>query len=203
MATAQDISSDLQGREHVEARFGGFGGQGIILSGMILGRAVTVHAGRNAVMSQSYGPESRGGACMAEVVIADGEIAYPRVLEPDLIVMMSQEAYGKYAAGRSAESILIVDQDLVEVDEEREAGRLVLKTPSTRMAEELGRRIIANIVMLGFVCGATNVVDMDIMREAVLASVPPGTEKLNLSAVEAGYEHALKLLAEIRSGGGA
>ncbi len=192
--TAQSLPLDLRGRERVEVRLGGFGGQGIILAGYILGRAATVHAGRNAVMSQSYGPESRGGACMTEVVIADGEIAYPRVVSPDVAVMMSQQAYGKYGAGRPPGCLLIVDEDLVTLAEDLEDGRPALEAPATRLAEELGRRIIANIVMLGFLCGATRVVDADVMRDAVAASVPRGTESLNLSAVEAGYEHALALL---------
>lgn len=198
MATAQSTSFDLQGRERVEVRLGGFGGQGIILAGYILGRAATVHAGRNAVMSQSYGPESRGGACMTEIVIADDEIAYPRVATPDLAVIMSQQAYDKYAAARPPECLLIVDEDLVTVDEEAESGRPLLVAPATRLAEELGRRIFANIVMLGFVCGATGVVGIETMREAVAASVPKGTESANLRAVETGYEYARELL-----GGGA
>ncbi len=140
---------------------------------------------------------------MAEVVIADDEITYPRVLTPDLIVMMSQEAYRKYSIDRPDDSILIVDEDLVTVDEEIEQGRLVLKIPATRIAEELGRRIVANIVMLGFISAATNVIDMETMREAVAASVPPGTEDLNLRAVQAGHEHALKLQSGMEGGEGA
>jgi 2-oxoglutarate ferredoxin oxidoreductase subunit gamma len=200
---AQAIALDLQQMEQAQVRLGGFGGQGIILAGNILGRAAVVHAGRNAVMTQSYGPESRGGACMAEVVIADGEIAYPRVVAPDVAVMMSQEAYAKYAAERPADCLLIVDEDLVELDEEVEKGRAVLKVPATRLAEELGRRIISNMVMLGFICAATNVVDMEMMREAVAGSVPPGTEELNLKGAEAGYDYARELLSGKRGSDGA
>mgnify|MGYP001462043019 CR=1 FL=1 len=202
MTTVEGAPLDFQEREQVELRLGGFGGQGIILAGHILGRTATVHSGRNAVMSQSYGPESRGGACMAEVVIADGEIAYPRVVAPDLVVMMSQAAYDKYAAERPANSILIVDEDLVELDDELERGRSVLKAPATRLAEKLGRRIIANIVMLGFICGATRLVSLEVMREAVASSVPRGTETLNLQAVEAGHERALEVLAGMERGEG-
>jgi len=195
MTTLPVFSFDLRGRERTEVRLGGFGGQGVILAGYVLGRAATVHAGRNAVMSQSYGPESRGGACMAEVVIADGEIAYPRVASPDVMVMMSQQAYGKYAADRPPGSLLIVDEDLVTLSGELEGARGVLEAPFTRLAEELARRIMANIVMLGFICGATGVVSVEAMRDAVAASVPRGTESLNLQAVETGYEYALEALA--------
>ena len=183
-------TATLGTRDHVEIRLGGFGGQGIVLAGYILGRAASVHAGRNAVMAQSYGPESRGGACMTEVVIADGEIAYPRVVSPDVVVVMSQQAYAKYASGRPAESVLVVDEDLVELDEEAEARRTVLKAPATRLAEGLGRRIMANIVMLGFVCGATGILERDALRDAVAASVPRGTEEANLLAFDTGYDHA-------------
>ncbi|MGA2805416.1 MAG: 2-oxoacid:acceptor oxidoreductase family protein [Acidimicrobiales bacterium] len=176
----------------VEVRLGGFGGQGIILAGSILGRAAAVHAGRNAVLAQSYGPESRGGACMAEIVIADGEIAYPRVVSPDVLVFMSQQAYDKYAPGRPKSSILIVDDDLVDLGDEPPPD--VLRARATRLAEELGRRVVANIVMLGFLVGATGVVNIETLREAVAASVPPGTEKLNLVAVDAGYEQARALV---------
>jgi 2-oxoglutarate ferredoxin oxidoreductase subunit gamma len=196
---AQSSALDLQQAEEAQVRLGGFGGQGIILAGYILGRAATVFAGRNAVMTQSYGPESRGGACMAEVVISDGEIAYPRVTAPDLVVMMSQEAYGKYGVVRPDNCFLIVDEDLVKLNEADEKSEAVLKAPATRLAEELGRRIISNIVMLGVISAATNVVPIEVMREAVAASVPPGTEELNLKGVEAGYEYARKAMAE--SGG--
>ena len=187
MTTAPTI--DMQSGERSQIRLGGFGGQGIILAGNILGRAAIVYADRNAVLTQNYGPESRGGACMAEVIIADGEISYPKVLAPDAAVMMSQEAYTKYGVNRPDDCLLIIDEDLVGIDEEAEKGRVVLRAPMTRLAEDLGRRIVSNMVMLGFVCAATNVVTLDTLKDAVEASVPPGTEELNLKAVAAGYDH--------------
>ncbi len=200
MAKVKGAPLDVGQGERAGVRLGGFGGQGIILAGNILGRAASVYGGRNAVMSQSYGPESRGGACMAEVIIADGEIAYPRVVNPDLAVMMSQEAYRKYALERPAKCLLIVDQDLVKPDEEKEEGRAVLRAPATRLAEELGRRMVANIVMLGFVSRATTVVSVEAMREAVAASVPKGTEELNLRAFDAGHDYAQKVLSDMEGG---
>ena len=191
----EDLAVDLGSRSRSELKLGGFGGQGVILAGLILGRAAAVHAGRNAVMAQSYGPESRGGACMSEVVIADGEIAFPRVESADVLVVMSQDAYSTYAPGRPGDCLLIVDEDLVVLDESLERGRHVLRAPATRLAGELGRRIVANIVMLGFLCGATGVVGIDEMHEAVAATVPKGTEELNARAVDAGYERARALLA--------
>ncbi|MBI2237761.1 MAG: 2-oxoacid:acceptor oxidoreductase family protein [Actinobacteria bacterium] len=193
---------DLGRRERVQVKLGGFGGQGIILAGYILGRAASVDAGRNAVMSQSYGPESRGGACAAEVVIADGEIAYPRIVSPDVLVMMSEEAYLTYAHDRPEQCLLIVDEDLVKLDEQRERGRPLLRVPATRLAEELGRRMVANIVMLGFVCRATNLVPEEAIRQAVEASVPRGSEELNVRALEAGFRHAEQLLLRAKEGEG-
>lgn len=176
--------------ERAEVRIAGFGGQGIILAGYILGRAAAVHSGRNAVMAQSYGPESRGGACQTEVIIADGEITYPRVSSPSVIVTMSQEAYRKYGVSRPDACLLVVDEDLVTLDEAAERGRQVLRAPATRLAEELGRRIAANIVMLGFLVGVAEVVSLDAMGAAVAASVPKGSEELNLRAVQLGYDTA-------------
>lgn len=187
---------DLSRKSRVEVKLGGFGGQGIIMAGYVLGRAASVHAGRNAVLSQSYGPESRGGACLAEVIIADGEISYPRVAAPDIMVMMSQEAYEKYALSRPAHCALIVDEDLVKPDAEAERAKVLLKAPSTRLAEELGHRMVANIVMLGVLCGATHVVDAKAMEEAVAWSVPERTVELNLKGFRAGYDHARKFLGE-------
>ena len=134
MARVQGASFDLTQRERTEVKLGGFGGQGIILAGLILGRAATVYAGRNAVLSQSYGPESRGGACMAEIIISDGEISYPRVVNPNIGVMMSQEAYTNYGRTRPAQTPLIVDEDLVKTYGEAEKAGPLLKAPTTRLA---------------------------------------------------------------------
>lgn len=177
-------------RGFVQVVLSGFGGQGVIMAGQILGRAAAVHEGRNAVMAQSYGPESRGGACKSEVILADGEIAYPRVVSPDVAVVLSQEAYRVVGLTRPPECLLIAEEDLVQLDEEAERGREALRIPATRLAEQLGRRIVLNIVTLGFLCGATEAVSPEAMRSAIAASVPKGTEALNLRAFEAGYAHA-------------
>ena len=174
----------------VQVVLSGFGGQGVITAGQILGRAVAVNEGRNAVMAQSYGPESRGGAAKAEVVLADGEIAYPRVVAPDVAVVLSQEAYRKVGLTRPAGCLLIAEEDLVTLDEEAERGKRVLHVPATRLAEQLGRRVVLNIVMLGFLCGATGIARPEAVKEAILASVPKGTEELNARAFDAGYAHA-------------
>jgi len=181
----------LGGRRMMQVVLSGFGGQGVITAGQILGRAVAVHEGRNAVMAQNYGPESRGGACKAEVILADGDIAYPRVVAPDVVVVLSQEAYRKVGLPRPPGCLLIAEEDLVKLDEEQEHGKPVLRVPSTRLAEQLGKRVVQNIVTLGFFCGATGAVSPEALRGAIEASVPKGTEALNLKAFDLGYEHAL------------
>lgn len=184
------MNPSLRDKTPVEIVLSGFGGQGVIMAGHILGRAVAVHEGRNAVMAQSYGPESRGGACRAEVILADGPIAYPRVVAPDVVVVLSQEAYRVVGRSRPPGSLLIAEEDLVELDPAVEIDRPVFRVPATRIAEELGRRIVLNIVTLGFLCGVTGVVVADALRAAVAGSVPRGSEGLNLRALEAGLARA-------------
>ena len=174
----------------LEIRLSGFGGQGIVRSGEIVGRAAALYDGRYATFTQSYGPESRGGACAAQVIIADDpvELSYPHLVDPSVLIIMSQGAYNKYVPGFRQDGLLVVDEDLVELDEAAEPLR-VLKIPATRMAEQLGRRIVANVVMLGFVAAVTDVVSPKAMRMAVLDAVPKGTEELNTRAFEAGYDY--------------
>ncbi len=183
-------TTSLRDKGFVQVVLSGFGGQGVIMAGEILGRAVAVEEGRNAVMAQSYGPESRGGACKTEVILADGEIAYPRVVSPDIVVVLSQEAYRQVGRCRPPECLLIAEEDLVTLDQDMETGRNILRVPATRLAERLGRRIVLNIVMLGYLCGATGVASPDALKSAIAASVPKGTEGLNLKAFDAGYDHA-------------
>jgi 2-oxoglutarate ferredoxin oxidoreductase subunit gamma len=181
------MTANLREKSQIEVRVAGFGGQGVVLAGMVLGRAAAVEEGRNAVMAQSYGPESRGGASSAEVLIADGEIPYPHCVNPDVVVTLSQAAYDKYGVTRPASSLLIVEKDLVELDPQAEKGKRCLRVPFTALADKLGRRMVLNMVTLGFLCRATGVVTPDAMRKAIAHSVPKGTEDLNLSAFETGY----------------
>jgi 2-oxoglutarate ferredoxin oxidoreductase subunit gamma len=171
-----------------EVRLTGFGGQGIILSGYIVGKAAAIYGKKQATFTRSYGPESRGGACSAQVIVSDETISYPHLVDPSILVVMSQEAYNKYAPDLREGALLIVDEDLVETGEV--AGDVkFLSVPATRLAEELGRKIVANIVMLGFFAAVTDVVSVETMREAVRTSVPKGTEGLNLKAFDKGYEY--------------
>ena len=178
----------------LEVRLSGFGGQGIIRSGEIIGKAAVLYDGRYATFTQSYGPESRGGACAAQVAIADDpvELSYPHVVDPSVLIIMSQGGYSKYVSDFRRDGLLIVDEDLVELDEAAE-GLQLLKIPATRLAEEIGRRIVANVVMLGFVAAVTDIASPDAIKQAVLDSVPKGTEELNERAFNRGLEYGQEM----------
>ncbi|MFQ6105998.1 MAG: 2-oxoacid:ferredoxin oxidoreductase subunit gamma [Thermoplasmata archaeon] len=177
-----------------EVRLGGFGGQGIVLAGFILGKAVALYERKEAVQTQSYGPEARGGACHADVIISDEDINYPMGTAPDVLVLMSQDAYNQYHVRAADDAILIVDEDLVDVSSFSGKNK-IYKAPATRMAEDLGKKIVANIVMLGFLTAVSDVVGYDAMRKSILDSVPKGTEELNLEAFEKGYEYGKNSVA--------
>jgi 2-oxoglutarate ferredoxin oxidoreductase subunit beta len=179
----------------VEVQLCGFGGQGIILAGRIAGAGAALHDGREVTLTQSYGPESRGGACGTALIISDGAILYPHITRPSVMVAMSQEAYTTYHGQLTEGGVLLIDADLVEPDPT--AGQQVIPIPATRIAEqELGRRIVANIVMLGALTALTKVVSREAMRQAVLDSVPKGTEELNMRAFQMGYDCARGMVGE-------
>ena len=167
-----------------EIRLAGFGGQGIALAGYILGKAASLHANLHAVMTQNYGPESRGGASLADVVISDREIGYPAVTRPDILVVMSQEAYRTYGRDLAPTAILLADSDLVQVEPDR-VGDLH-RVPFARTAEEIGKKIVANIVMLGGLVAITNIISREAVLEAVLSTVPARFRDLNAKAYEKG-----------------
>jgi 2-oxoglutarate ferredoxin oxidoreductase subunit gamma len=171
-----------------EVRFSGFGGQGIVLAGKILGKAAAIHDSKYATFTQSYGPEARGGACAAEVIINDQPIHHPHIVDPEVLVVMSQGAYNRYVPTFRQDGLLIIDTDLVKLDEQA-GDRQVLSIPATRIAEEVGRKVVANIVMLGFVAAVTDLVSVDAMRDAALASIPKKTIELNTRAFAAGLEY--------------
>lgn len=175
-----------------EIRLAGFGGQGIILSGHILGKAAAIHEKRNAVFTQSYGPEARGGSCSADVVLSDGKISYPKVGQPQVLVLMSQGALHTYGGTIKPGGVMIIDEDLVSMERDPE-GVTVYRVPFTRIAEGLGRKITANIVMLGALAALGGVTTYEAVKQAVLGSIPAGTEALNISAFDKGHEYGESL----------
>lgn len=191
--------------KRTEIRLSGFGGQGIILAAYILGKAAALHDHKFATMTQNYGPESRGGACSGQVIISDAPVSYPHLTHPDILVAMSQEAFMKYAGDLAEGGLLLIDEDLVQRSgavsgsssprmELRLASR-VFSIPATRIAEnELGRKMVANIVMLGFLAALDESVSTNALLQSVHDSVPKGSEDLNLRAFERGHTYGVKLL---------
>lgn len=178
-----------------EIRFSGFGGQGIIRCALISGKALSLYDGKNASMNQSFGPEARGSACSSQLVVSDERVLYPYITRPQILVSMSQEAYDKYEPELLDDGLLIIDTDLVKPKPIR--GKIQLFTiPSTRFAEELGNRIIANLVMLGFFTAVTKIVTADAMKKALPGLVPDRFLDLNIKAFDKGYEYGLRMLEE-------
>ena len=180
----------------LEIRLAGFGGQGIIRAGLMLAMASCIYEGKNAVQTQSYGPESRGGACKSEVVISDEDIDYPKVVEPDILVVLSQEAYNAYVETVKKGGLLLLDPGMVPLRESKNVGVRVFMIPAAKIAEQLGKTIVANVVMLGALVSITKIIGIEAFRKSLLSNIPKGTEKLNLAALRKGYEYGKKLLEE-------
>jgi 2-oxoglutarate ferredoxin oxidoreductase subunit gamma len=145
-------------------------------------------------MTQSFGPEARGGAASAQVIVSDEPVLYPYVTHPHILVVMSQEAYTKFVPELKPNGLLIIEQDLVRVTELK-AGTKLFSVPATRLAEELGKRMVLNIVMVGFFAAVAKVVEPESLRQAVAASVPSAFKDLNLKAFDKGYEYGLNKLS--------
>ena len=178
-----------------EIRFSGFGGQGIIRCGLIAGKALSLFDNKQATMTQSFGPEARGSACSSQLVVSDDRVLYPYISAPEILVSMSQEAYEKYEPELREDGILLIDKDLVKPKPPR--GKIKsYSVPSTRFAEELGNRIIANLVMLGFFTAITRIVSPEAMKKALPGLVPGRFLELNKKAFDKGYEYGKKIMAE-------
>lgn len=178
-----------------EIRFSGFGGQGIIRCGLITGKALALYDNKHATMTQSFGPEARGSACSSQLVVSDERVLYPYISIPEILVSMSQEAYEKYELELKDNGILIIDKDLVKLKPVR--GKIkTYAVPSTRFAEELGNRIIANLVMLGFFSAVTGIVSAEAMKKALPGLVPGRFLELNLKAFDKGYDYGKEVLAQ-------
>jgi len=168
-----------------EVRICGFGGQGVILSGFIFGKAASVFMDYNAVQSQSYGPEARGGAARSEVIISDEKIGYPRPTSVDFFIAMSQEAFDTYRDDIRDDTIIVIDPDLVP---RHDIGRSVYKVRAQKIAEKLGNKIVTNIVMVGAATAIFDLLKVDAVRKSVSDSVPKKFIDLNKRAFEKGLE---------------
>ncbi|MBZ5579409.1 MAG: 2-oxoacid:acceptor oxidoreductase family protein [Acidobacteriia bacterium] len=187
-------------RPLTEIRIAGFGGQGVILAAAIVGKAAALFQGGYATMTQNFGPEARGGSCSAQVILSSEPILYPYVTQPDVLVVMSQEAYTRFTPELKHGGILILEQDLVRVDRFPDGAR-VFGVPATRLAEELGRKVVLNVVMVGFFGAVTKLLDAEALRRAVADSVPPALQKLNLEAFDQGYAYGAQAVGRLAEHG--
>jgi 2-oxoglutarate ferredoxin oxidoreductase subunit gamma len=178
-----------------EIRIAGFGGQGVILSAIVIGKAGCIYQAGYSTMTQNFGPEARGGACSAQVILSDSPVLYPYVPHPDIMVVMSQEAYVLFSPQIKHQGILIIEEDLVRIGE-LPVGVRVYSIPATRIAEQLGKKMVLNIVMVGFFGAISQVLEPEALRQAVAASVPEAYRELNLKAFDRGYEYGVKALTE-------
>jgi len=179
----------------MEIRISGLGGQGVILAGQIIGKAACLFEGLYSTMIQSFGPEARGGACSAQVVVSPEPIMYPYIKNPDILVAMSQEAYRLYANKVKSGGVILYESELVEISGVPE-GVKCYGIPATRLAEKIRNKVLLNIVMLGFFSAFCDTINHDAIKKAIASSVPKGTEGFNLNAFNEGFEEGLKLKAE-------
>ncbi len=172
-----------------EIRLSGFGGQGIGLAGFILGKALCLFDGLETVMTQAYGPEARGGASSTNIVVDDQPIDYPFIQQADILVALSQEAYTRFRQEVKSGATIIIDDGLVTPDAEDQCHAI----PATELAEGLGRRVVANVIMLVFFTAVTGLVKRQAMERAIETTVRPKTLELNKKAFLTGFEYAAKI----------
>lgn len=171
-------------------RLTGSGGQGLILAGIIIAEGAIME-GKNAVQSQSYGPEARGGASKAEVIISESMIEFPKVEVPNVLLCLTQKALDKYVGEMEGEGCVIID-DSLEINDD-DVNCKIIRSPILKTAtEDLGKPIVANIVAIGLLCEITGMIKVETAKECILDRVPSGTEKLNIAALEAGVKLAAK-----------
>lgn len=168
-----------------QLRLSGSGGQGVITAAIILAEAA-VSEGKQAVQSQSYGPEARGGASKSEVIIDEEQIFHPHVKNPDYVLAMTQKAADKYYTDLNSEGVLILDDDLVPTSPD---FKNIVRVPITKLAvEKVGKSLFANIVALGVIVKITKLVDFETIKKAVANRVPPSTVEKNMLALQIGYD---------------
>jgi 2-oxoglutarate ferredoxin oxidoreductase subunit gamma len=173
-----------------ELKVTGFGGQGVIRTGMIIGKALSIFGGMHATLTQAFGPEARGSACSAQVIIDDVPITYPYITGTDFLIAMSQEGYAKNSGQLRPGGILVIEKDLVVTDEAPD--RKIFAIPATRIAEELGVTIAANLVMIGFFTAVTGLGTLEAVKKAIPGTVPPRFLDLNLRALQEGFDYGVK-----------
>ncbi|MEM0084911.1 MAG: 2-oxoacid:acceptor oxidoreductase family protein [Candidatus Methanomethylicia archaeon] len=178
-----------------EIRISGLGGQGILFAGYILGKASAIFDNKNVVQTESYGPEARGSRSKTDVIISDEAIDYPYITSNNILIVLSQDAYNYYKKYVCDNGIIILDEDLVKDVDPPNNNVKIYKVPATRIATSIGRKIVANIVLLGVLCAVTNAVTYSALEKAIIDSVPKGLEEINLKALREGYEYGKRILS--------
>ncbi|MEE8417861.1 MAG: 2-oxoacid:acceptor oxidoreductase family protein [candidate division Zixibacteria bacterium] len=181
-----------------EIRITGFGGQGVILCGYIIGKAASIFSDQHATLTQSFGPEARGSACSAQVVVSDSRVLYPYVTLPNILMALSHDGYITHKDNLTDDCIIVYEKELVKLKKHGPKVK-AYGVPATRFAEELGRKIVLNIVMLGFFAAVTGLMPPEALRKAVESSVPSGTEELNLKAFDKGYDYGRELIDKVET----
>lgn len=173
-----------------EFRFSGFGGQGVITMCHILGRGAAIHAEMDATMTESYGPEKTGGFSRGDLVVSDEPIDYPNVVDPEIVVAFSQDAFERDADSVTENGLVMIERDLVDADAfiDERPDVTVVSLPAVDLAEEVGRKVVANVVMLGAVAELVDTLPVEPVRDAVRETVPDGTEALNEAAFDRGRQ---------------
>ncbi len=188
-----DFESRASDIEYMQIRMEGTGGQGIVQGGKtMINAAMNMDPNLNSTMTKRYGPEMKGGSCLTDVLLSAQPIDYPFVEVPDLLLMMSdivaKERGGEIIVNKNG--TIVADESMVDLSllEKVPSTVKVFKLPATRIARENFRVVVANNVMMGFVCKVTSIIDKNCIRAAILKSAPPGTEEMNLAAFDKGYE---------------
>lgn len=182
-------------KKNTEIRIAGFGGQGIILSGYIIGKAAAIFDNRFSTLIQSFGPEARGSSCSAQLLISDSQILYPYLVQPEISIILSKDAFEKFGGELKSGGTMLIEKDLVKPEQVSKDIKMYA-LPATRLAEEMGRKIVMNIITVGFFCATTGITSYEATKKAVETSVPPGTEEINLKAFETGYNYGKNLVEE-------
>jgi 2-oxoglutarate ferredoxin oxidoreductase subunit gamma len=181
-----------KGKDRYEIRLSGSGGQGLVLAGVMIAEAVGVYEGKNVAQTQSYGPEARGGTSRSDLVVAEGDIFYPKTSELDLLLALTQEAADKYYSHLRGDGILVVDSDIVR---QLPPFKKIYGLPFTRTArEDVGTEIVANVVSSAALVVISGICKPESFLNAVLNRAPKGTEQKNEKACKLGFELGRKAL---------
>ncbi len=188
----------MKGNEYpISIRLSGFGGQGVILASVVIAKAAITYEGKWAIQTQDYGPESRGGASKADVIISDRDIAYPLIETADVLVALSQDAIAQYFPTTREDSLVIIDPTFVKETPKGENVRLV-EIPTAKLADEIGNRLVANMVTLGALVALTSVVLEDSLEKSIRDNTPKESHSMNIRGMRAGVKYAQNIRANER-----